>query len=147
LEDPSLRIVCAGSPFSKLELDYFRDLKIQKNIRHINASDNMLSNLYKNAVAFVYPSLYEGFGMPVLEAFKNGCPIILSNTSSLPEVAGEAGLYFSPKNIISVKTAVHKVLNDERLRQDLIRKGFERIKQFSWKRTVDETVSFYKTLV
>ena len=147
LEDPSLRIVCVGSPFGKLELDYFKDLKIQKSIRHINASDNMLGNLYKNAVAFVYPSLYEGFGMPVLEAFKNGCPVILSNTSSLPEVAGEAGLYFNPKNIISVKTAVHKVLNDERLRQDLIRKGFERMKQFSWKRTVDETVSFYKTLV
>jgi glycosyltransferase involved in cell wall biosynthesis len=147
LDDPSLKVVCAGSPFNKTELDYFLDLGITGNILYIDANDIKLSNLYRHAVAFVYPSLYEGFGMPVLEAFRNGCPIILSNTSSLPEVAGNAGLYFDPKDINSVKTAVYQVLQDERLRQELIRKGFERMKLFSWKKTVEETISFYNTLI
>ncbi len=146
-EDPALKIVCTGSPFNKAELDYFSDLGVLNNISYIDADDTKLSNLYQHAIAFVYPSLHEGFGMPILEAFKNGCPTILSNTTSLPEVAGNAALYFDPKSIESVKTAIYQIINDIDLRFDLIQRGNERVKLFSWQKTIQETMSFYNAII
>lgn len=147
LQHTELKMVCAGSSFNATELAYFKDLGLDKNLVALNVDDNDLANLYRNAIAFIYPSLYEGFGMPILEAFKNRCPVLLSNTSSLPEVAGTAGLYFNPKDIGSIRSSVEKILTDKDLREDLVAKGIDRIKLFSWRKTLDETLSFYKTLV
>jgi glycosyltransferase involved in cell wall biosynthesis len=146
IKDPTLKVVCVGAKFNNLEIQYFKDLKVLENIKYINADDSMLGNLYRYAVAFVYPSLYEGFGMPILEAFKNSCPVLLSNTSSLPEIAGEAALYFNPKDINSVKASIYKILNDESFRDNLIKKGIERVKKFSWNTTVEQTLQFYRAL-
>jgi len=145
-KDRSLKIVCAGPPFNKIESTYFNDLGIVENLIHVDADDRVLGNLYQHALAFVYPSLYEGFGIPILEAFKFGCPVILSNSSSLPEVAGDAGIYFTPKDIGSVRQAVQLVMRDKALRTEIIQKGYARLQNFPLKKMVDQTVAFYKSI-
>ena len=93
-----------------------------------------LPALYKNARMFIYPSLYEGFGLPVLEAMNCGTPVISSNSSSLPEVGGEAVEYFDPRNVEELTKKIKLLLNNESLRQEFIRKGKERAKKFSWEK-------------
>ncbi|ASM11270.1 glycosyltransferase family 4 protein [Serratia marcescens] len=95
-------------------------------------SDEQLIELYSNALAFVFPSLYEGFGIPPLEAQACGCPVISSNAASLPEVLGESALYFSPDNIVEITSCITRIAEDNGLRQRLIQRGSENIKRFSW---------------
>lgn len=102
--------------------------------------DSKLPSLYKNAQCFVLPSLYEGFGLPVLEAMKNGCPVILSNVSSLPEAGGDAALYFDPLNVEDIAQTIDKVLSNPKLRSEMIKKGYEQVKKFSWEKTAKETL-------
>lgn len=104
-------------------------------------SDDELSILYKNAIAYVLPSLYEGFGLPVLEAYQNGCPVITSNVSSLPEAAGDGALYVDPKDSKEIAKAMEKMMNDSALRKKLIEKGKEQLKKFSWEKTAKETLA------
>jgi glycosyltransferase involved in cell wall biosynthesis len=106
--------------------------------------DAMMANLYTNAIAFVHPSNYEGFGIPLLEAFTYGCPVISSNRGSLPEIGGEAALYFDPANIDEMAATLLRVIDDPSLRQKLIAAGAERVKHFSWDRSARETVDLYK---
>jgi len=103
--------------------------------------------LYKNAQLFIFPSLYEGFGIPVLEAFTCGCPALLSNRSSLPEVGGDAALYFDPENADSIRDSVCKVLNDDNLRNFLIESGQKRAKLFNWKKCAKETGKVYEKAI
>ncbi|MGB7063202.1 MAG: glycosyltransferase family 1 protein [Candidatus Zixiibacteriota bacterium] len=101
-----------------------------------------------NAVdAFVFPSLEEGFGLPPLEAMACGTPVITSNLSSLPEVVGEAALLVDPRNVQELADAIDRLLTDERLKNQLIRKGFERIRFFSWEKTAQETLQVYRNAV
>ncbi|HEY8934464.1 MAG TPA: glycosyltransferase family 1 protein [Cyclobacteriaceae bacterium] len=144
---PDLKIVCVGSPFNTTEKDYLIDLGLDGNVFHVNADDSTLGNLYCFAKAFVYPSLQEGFGMPILEAFNYNCPVLLSDNSSLPEVAGDAALYFNAKDISSVQQAILKILTDTKLRDQLIEKGRDRLKLFSWQNTVNQTLDFYRSLL
>jgi glycosyltransferase involved in cell wall biosynthesis len=106
--------------------------------------DDQLSSLYANALAFVYPSLYEGFGLPPLEAMSLGCPVIVSNLTSLPEVCGDAALYIDPFDPSDVANKIEAILNDPKLSDQLIKKGFERNKLFSWKNSTD---TFYQEIV
>jgi glycosyltransferase involved in cell wall biosynthesis len=101
----------------------------------------------RNARAFIFPSLYEGFGLPVLEAFSCGCPIMLSNTSSLPEIGGDAAIYFDPYDSTSLSDALEHLISDDGLRLQLIRKGYERLKLFSWEITANQTKNVYDNLV
>ncbi|MEO6837243.1 MAG: glycosyltransferase, partial [Ginsengibacter sp.] len=94
-----------------------------------------------------YPSKYEGFGMPVLEAFANNCPVCLSNSSSLPEVAGDAATFFNPDNIESIKTAIEKIIYDEKYSSIMIEKGKKRLTHFSWEKCANQTVLSYKKLI
>lgn len=110
-------------------------------------SDEELTTLYKHAICFVLPSLYEGFGLPILEAMKNGCPVITSNVSSLPEAGGEAALYIDPQDVSDIAKKIHLVLTDKKNRDDMIKKGYGQIKKFSWERTAKETLSVLKTIV
>lgn len=102
-----------------------------------------LVGLYNAASVFVYPSLYEGFGLPVLEAMACGCPVITSNASSLPEVVGEAGIMVDPYNVQWLADAIQQVLEDTVLAQDIRQRGLERAKLFSWQRCARETLAVY----
>jgi glycosyltransferase involved in cell wall biosynthesis len=101
-------------------------------------------SLYSGATIFIFPSFYEGFGIPPLEAMACGTPVVASNTSSIPEVVGDAALLFNPYNIRKITEAIYSALTDEQLRNKLIEKGFERVKQFSWENTARETLQVYK---
>lgn len=97
-------------------------------------SDEELSVIYKNATCFVYPSFYEGFGLPPLEAMVNGCPVVVSNKASLPEVLGDAAIYCNPYDPKDIAEKIEQVLNDEKLRNELKIKGLERVNIYSWER-------------
>lgn len=114
---------------------------VEKDVEFLEyVADSEMPNLYKNAECFVLPSLYEGFGLPVLDAMKNGCPVILSNISSLPEAGGSAALYIDPKNVDDISEKIDKVLTDKKIRSDMIKKGYEQVKKFSWQKTAKETL-------
>ncbi len=102
--------------------------------------------LYSQAAVFVFPSIYEGFGMPVLEAMACGAPVITSGTTSLPEVAGDAALLVEPENVEALGDALQRVLEDAALRETLRTKGFERVKDFTWDRSARLTMNLYREL-
>lgn len=147
-QDKELFVVCTGGgKFSNYEIRLFKELGISKQILQFNLDDDSLVYFYKNALAFIFPSLYEGFGIPVLESFACGCPLVCSNVSSLPEVAGEAALYFDPYSKESIRNAVLRILYDTNLRKDLINKGYQQLKKFSWKQTVEQTKKIYESML
>jgi glycosyltransferase involved in cell wall biosynthesis len=94
----------------------------------------------KGADVFVFPSLYEGFGLPVLDAMVAGIPVVASDTSSLPEVIGDAGILVNPFDPSVISHAIFSILSNENLRKHLIQRGFERVKRFSWEKTAQETL-------
>lgn len=143
-EDNDLKLICTGQPFIKEELEELKSLDILESTYLYGVNEQQLNELYTNALVFVYPSLYEGFGMPVLEAFSNECPVCLSNSSSLPEVAGNAGEYFDPHDTESIKHAIQKVITDEELTKRMREAGIKRLGNFSWKKCSEETVKSYK---
>lgn len=106
-----------------------------------DVTDEELPGFYKNALMFVLPSLYEGFGLPVLEAMQYGCPVITSNVSSLPEAGGEAVLYVDPENVDDIAEKIKKLIDDKNLREDLIEKGYKQVKKFSWEKSARETLA------
>jgi glycosyltransferase involved in cell wall biosynthesis len=99
-----------------------------------------LQLLYKNALCFVFPSLYEGFGLPILEAMKYDCPVITSNVSSMPEAGGDAALYVDPLDVNDISNKLNKLIDNEKLRQELIDKGRKQVKKFSWEKAARETL-------
>jgi len=107
-------------------------------------ADNELKLIYTNASLFAFPSLSEGFGLPILEAMSCGTPVVTSNYGAMAEIAGDAALLVNPYNINEIAEAMYSVLTDENLRKDLIRKGLKRVKEFSWKKTARETLEVYK---
>ena len=145
----SFDIVMFGSNgFTDEEIMIFKKLNIRKeNIRAVIGNDSKLANYYRNASLFVYPSLYEGFGIPPLEAMSYGCPVICSNTSSIPEVVGDAAILFDPYSLESISNAIETVLSNNELRSTLILKGFDRIRKFSWEKCAEETFDVYKKIL
>jgi glycosyltransferase involved in cell wall biosynthesis len=147
-KNENLHIICAGGgDFSAAEKNLMQKMNMVTRVHHYPADNATLLYLYKNAYAFVFPSLYEGFGIPVLEAFSCGCPTVLSNTSSLPEVGGDAALYFDPVDRTSLTNAVERILSDENMREDLIKKGCSRSKLFSWEKTSAMTKKVYEWVI
>ncbi len=123
-------------------------LSLAENVRFLGrVDDEALVLLYNLADVFVFPSLYEGFGFPVLEAMACGTPVVASNTSSLPEVVGDAGLLVDPRSPESIAVAIHRLLSDPDLRHTLRRRGRERAAKFSWERTARETLAVYESLL
>lgn len=106
-----------------------------------------LELLYSSAKVLIYCSLYEGFGLPILDGFACGLPVITSNVSSMPEVGGDGALYVDPYSVKSIKEKLGEILNDEKLRQDLIKKGLERVKLFSWEKAAEQTAQVYRRLI
>jgi glycosyltransferase involved in cell wall biosynthesis len=148
LRNADLQLYCAGGgPFTGKEKKIMQKLNVIDKVQFVQTNNHRMKYLYQNARAFVFPSLYEGFGLPVLEAFSCGCPVILSNTSSLPEVGGDAALYFDPHDSESLTDAVDRLLSDDNLRKHLIRNGNERLKLFSWEKTAKTTKIVYNKVV
>lgn len=110
-------------------------------------TDKDLPTFYKNAEIFVLPSLYEGFGLPVLEAMRYGCPVLTSNVSSLPEAGGEAALYFNPESVDNIEEMLEKVLKDEKLRKKMKEKGFSHYKKFTWDKAAKEVLRVVESAI
>ncbi|ELS03126.1 glycosyltransferase [Xenococcus sp. PCC 7305] len=120
----------------------------QQNIHHLDyLSDDLVALFYTLAEVFVYPSHYEGFGLPVLEAMNLGTPVIASSSSSLPEVIGDAGLLINPDEPMELAEAILQVISNSQLQQDLIVKGRQRATNFSWEKTAQETLIAYSKII
>jgi glycosyltransferase involved in cell wall biosynthesis len=118
--------------------------KLHKHVRFFGfVPDQTLAILYRLAGVFVFPSLYEGFGLPPLEAMSSGTPVVTSNVSSLPEVVGDAALLIDPYDSQAIADAMRRVLSEPALREDLRRRGFERVRHFSWERSVARVRQIY----
>jgi glycosyltransferase involved in cell wall biosynthesis len=103
-------------------------------------NDDELTIFYKHALCYVLPSLYEGFGLPVVEAMKHGCPVVTSNVSSMPEAGGDAAIYIDPEDVDDIAKKIVKVVNDKELRKELSEKGKKQAAKFSWEKTAKETL-------
>ena len=147
VHDPSLKIVCTGSDFTGAEHEIFKNWGVADSIVHIAANDAQMASLYRHALCFVFPSLYEGFGIPILEAFSNNCPVCLSNASCFPEVADDAALYFAPHDAQSMCDTLREIIASEALREELRRRGSERIKDFSLQKMVQQTCDVYRNVL
>ena len=140
-----LKLVLAGGVWNKFKKELTKTIGNfdQSKIEVLGyVKDEELPNLYSNALMFIYPSLYEGFGLPVLEAMKCGCPVITSNVSSLPEVIGQAGIQINPKNDEELIKAFEKMYYDSFFRVLCIERGLIRAKNFSWGKCASELLSY-----
>ena len=109
-------------------------------------TDSMLADIYNNASLYVFPSLCEGFGLPPLEAMAHGVPVVSSNATCLPEILGEAAIYFNPLDVKDMAGKIRRVIKSQNLRQVLVSRGFEQIKKYSWQKMAEETLAIYKII-
>jgi len=140
-------VAFGGGGFSPSENERIHALGLRDSVRQVSGEDALLAALYQQSAAFVYPSLYEGFGIPPLEAMSFGCPVVCSNSSSIPEVVGDAAYLFDPADVDAVRTAIEAVVGGDDLRSDLVRRGRERIQHFSWDCTAMQTMAVYRELL
>ena len=140
-------VAFGGRPFSSEEQRRIHDLGIGERVRRVAGDDTLLTAYYGAAVAFVYPSRYEGFGIPPLEAMACGCPVACSNAGSISEVVGQAGAYFDPDDRDGLRFILERLADDTAYADALRTKGFEQIKKFSWARCAAETLQLYERLV
>ncbi len=147
-QDDDLKLVCVGGgQFKPKEKRFLSSLQVEDQIYQFDVDDKSLASLYEKALALIFPTLYEGFGNQVLEALACHCPIVCSNTSSLPEVAGDAAVYFDPTSETSIRQAVVKVIYDEELRSFLVAKGLKQLEKFSWREIAQQTVNLYRSIL
>lgn len=130
---PDLQVVCTGIPFNNSEQQLLTNMNLTNHVIHHHATEQELQALYQNALAFVYPSAYEGFGLPILEAFVCGCPVMLNNASCFPEVGGEAAIYFDIKREGDLANHILDLLRAPTTeRENIITQGYKRAGCFSW---------------
>jgi glycosyltransferase involved in cell wall biosynthesis len=141
-------VAFGGGSFTNHENVLFKRCGLRHTqIRQISGDDQKLASLYSKAYVFVYPSLYEGFGLPPLEAMASGCPVVSSNTSSMPEVIRDSGEYFIPSAIEDMRSAIERVVYSGQRRSELISLGYENINDFSWQMCAKKTLDVYKKVV
>ena len=147
---PNIRLVLVG----KDDYFYLRVKKFAQKVINSKQSiifpgfipDNDLALIYKQALAYVFPSLYEGFGLPPLEAMTYGCPVVSSNRTSMPEILGPAALYFNPDNAPEMQAMMTRIITEDDLRQSLINKGYSQVKKYSWNKCAMGTLAIYKNI-
>jgi glycosyltransferase involved in cell wall biosynthesis len=146
--NPKLHLICVGGgAFTVAEQENMEKLGVQQHITHTFADDEELAALYRGAAAFVFPSLYEGFGMPILEAMACGCPVVLSRASAFPEVAADVALYFDPKQPKDLARVVNELLSSSDLQTKLRTAGHARAASFTWKRAAEQILGVYKRVL
>ena len=144
-----LLLVCTGGDFNASEMKLLQQYGVEDRVVHLFASESDVKNLYAFAKAFIYPSLYEGFGMPILEAFAYGCPVLLNKKSCFPEIADDAGLFFHDDNDFSdLREKMEEVLdwNDEK-RNLIIQRGYERLTFFRWEESSRQLLAVYHSVM
>jgi len=146
--DKELHLVCTGwNSFDENELKNFNKSWLKNQIKHFFVDDENLKFFYKNAQIFVFPSLYEWFWIPILEAFSAQVPVIISKSSCFPEIAQNGALYFDPNDKKDIYNQIKKVLESQNLRKELILKWNERLKKFSWEISAKKTLETYKKAI
>lgn len=144
---PEVKLVCTWKGFAPDELERINQLGLADQIIHHSATEEEMRILYRDALFYIFPSIYEGFGMPILEAMSLKCPVVLANASCFPEIAQDAGVYFDPLDIDSMTEAMTQITGDEDLRNKMIDLGGKRVREFSWKKCADEHLKVYKSLI
>jgi glycosyltransferase involved in cell wall biosynthesis len=148
LTRPDIKLVCTGYPFTPDEEELFDELNLKSSVFHCFPGNNKeLSLLYCKAQLLVYPSLYEGFGIPILEAFSCNCPIVISNASCFPEIATNAAEYFDPLSEQSILDGIWNVINDPVNKEKLVENGNIRLKDFSWEKSAKQTFEVYSKVI
>lgn len=145
----NFRLVCfGGGNFLDSEVQQFKDLGLSGDrLSWMGGSDDVLMKLYQYAAAFVYPSLYEGFGIPPLEAMAHDCPVVCSSGSSISEVVGDAGEFFDPRDCDSIARAIEMVAGSQARADELRSLGRVRIKSFTWEQCANQTHDVYSSLM
>ena len=144
---PDVRLVLVGGgDLTSTEIRELNELGIASRVLHRHLPDALLPAAYRHAHAFVFPSRYEGFGLPALEAMASGTPTILCRSASLPEVGGDAAAYFDPGDVDGLVAALENVMTDESVAEALRIAGRARVRQFTWRRTAQETAHAYAAL-
>ncbi|KHE67413.1 glycosyltransferase family 1 protein [Halobacillus sp. BBL2006] len=140
IHDKEINVVIAGGTNPKVFST--NGVELSNKVKHLGyVSDNQLKSLYKNAFCFIYPSLYEGFGLPPLEAMTVGCPVIVSDRASLPEVGGDSVIYCDPTNPEDIANKIKNLMDSPELHNKLINKGFKQSEKFTWYNTAKELFS------
>jgi glycosyltransferase involved in cell wall biosynthesis len=142
-----IKLVCTGPAFRKNEVDMLYTYKIMDKVVNIYATTQEMAQLYHDAEMLIVPSYYEGFGFPVLEAMVYDCPVLLSNTSCLPEIAKKAAIYFNPYNSEEMYEKMVDIINSSELKKNLALLGNKRLNDFSWQKCANEHIALYKTLL
>ena len=142
-----IKVVFAGAGYQKIFDRRVARIRTKSITALGYVTDEELKALYSNALGLIFPSYYEGFGLPILEAMHCGCPVLCARATSLPEVAGEAALFFDPTNASDMANAIDWVVSDPQLRNDLIQKGYQRAKDFSWRITASRTIDVLLTAI
>ncbi|WPJ97375.1 glycosyltransferase family 1 protein [Coraliomargarita algicola] len=144
-EETEAHLVCfGGGILTDKEVARFEELKLSAKVHQISGNDELLSTYYANAHCLVYPSKYEGFGLPPLEAMATGCPVIASNAPPMPEIIGNAGLYFNPESPQELASIIQTL--DRHTRESLIDLGVQHVAKYTWELSSEQTVAFYKSL-
>ncbi|RYD94243.1 MAG: glycosyltransferase family 1 protein [Sphingobacteriales bacterium] len=145
----NITLLCAGAtPIDLYENEILQSLKLDKHVKQLPLHNNEnIGDLYSKALCFVFPSAEEGFGIPILEAFVSNCPVVLANSSCFPEIAGDAALYFDLTNKEEIVKQIDKIINEPGVKDDLVAKGQERAKLFTWEDTVAKHVEIYNSLL
>lgn len=137
------KIVCfGGGVFSKNELNFFSENNILEKIRYVEGNDHKLAELYNSSACLVYPSLYEGFGLPIIESMAIGCPVLASEIKPIVEIAGDAAIYFDPKKIEDISQKLELFLYQNN-KNKIIEDGFKKVEKFRWIKCAEETLNFY----
>lgn len=149
-EHPEIRLVCTSKDFSASEIALLRELGLEDRTIHMTAGNSELMNLYRHALCMIFPSRYEGFGIPILEAWQNGCPLLLNSRSCFPEIAGDAAVWFSlddnPEES-DLAQVLRNFLNNPEMREELIKKQEQRLSLYSWKKSAEKLADIYRSVI
>ena len=147
LSTSDLGLICVGGgEFKNDEQVAINTAGLQNKVLQKNLSDEQLKSVYTRAIALLFPSEYEGFGIPVIEAFECGCPVILPELSSFPEIGGDAGLFYEKENMTKITEYLEKLLTDGSYRESIVSKSKNQATQFSWEKMKNETIEIYNSI-